>query len=253
MASIADSSVAGGVYNIKVSGATADRILSVPGTASFGSNNNLVIQQLVAPTASSYTVLTASTLTGLSAGDLTTIGRSVYSIDAPKLSQNTLQIDVSGGPAHLFWTGSDTSTDPTAWDNFQSNANWITTESSVVDKTHFYDPRLRHRFDVAHNTGGQFNININSTVSLLGLVRPRARRTPISCSTAARSAALRSLVLNSSDGTGVLQINNSNNYTGQARASRAARGSIWVTAARSATVRSTRSSAALSTTSAVAT
>ncbi len=113
---------------------------------------------------------------------------------------------------HLFWTGSDTSTDPTAWDNFQSNANWITTESSVVDKTHFYDLDFV-TFDVAHNTGGQFNININSPVSpsSVSFVQGAANTYILNGGPIGGAG---SLVLNSSDGTGVLQINNSNNYTG---------------------------------------
>jgi len=68
--------------------------------------------------------MTASTLTGLTAGLFQSVGRTDYSINSGALSSNVLQIDVSGGPAALRWTGAD-GTDATRWDVDLANANDI--------------------------------------------------------------------------------------------------------------------------------
>src|SRR5829696_323992 len=90
------------------------------------------------PPTASYTILTATGgLTGLTAGPLTTIGRTSYAIDAAGLAANSLVLNVTGGPANMRWVGG-AATNPTRWENTQLDANWTTTDP-VADTTHYYD------------------------------------------------------------------------------------------------------------------
>ncbi|HEV2970763.1 MAG TPA: autotransporter-associated beta strand repeat-containing protein [Pirellulales bacterium] len=201
-----------GAWGIKINGASADSI-AVSGTASFANDQSLFISQLAKATSASYTVLTAGSLTGLTAGTLQTVGRTTYSIDAPALAANTLKLDVTGSPAALAWTG--TGTVPAQWDDTQATANWIRTDGGLGDTTHFYDGD-NVTFDDSHNTGNQYNINLSTNVAPGTItVTNGSIATPntiyVLGSTNGSSISALSLLMSSSNGTGALTINTSNN------------------------------------------
>ena len=205
------------LWKVKVGGATSD-LITVSGTADFtgGGDSLLSVQQLSTPTASSYTVLTATTLSGLTAGTIATIGRSTYTVDGPQLASNILQIDITGTPATLAWTGADTGTNPLQWDNSQSNANWFATANGGVDSTHFYDGD-NVVFDNAHNTQTfPTTISIATSVNPTSVTVTNGSGTGYVFSTTSGGSidGNGALVMNSGDGTGSLTISTANSYSG---------------------------------------
>ncbi len=215
IASISNLNVSSGTFNIKVNGASADQIISIPGTASFAGNSVLNVQQLSAATSPTYTILTASSISGLSSGFLQTIGRATYSIDSTALSGNILQLDVTGGPAAMAWTGGDLANNPNRWDGNQSDANWIRTDAGGGDTTHFYQAD-NVTFDDAHNAPpGYYAISIVGSVAPSSIVVTTGSSNTYTFNDGGSgSITFGSLLMNSSDGTGALAINTNNSYAG---------------------------------------
>jgi fibronectin-binding autotransporter adhesin len=128
-----------GVTEIKFGGSNAD-LINLTGTTGL-TNSQIMIGQLSAVTPGQYLVLTSSgPLSNITAGLLTTNGRTSYTIDSAAFTANPnqIKIDVGGAPASLKWTGAD-ATNPTNWDNSQTAANWQRTDGGTSDPTHFYD------------------------------------------------------------------------------------------------------------------
>jgi len=210
----ANLSVTGGSYGVKIGGTNSD-LVHVTGSATFGSNSNLTIQQLAGPTSPSYTVLTATGgLSGLTAGPLATVGRISYAIDAAGLASNSIILNVTGSAAALAWTGADGTT-PTRWNNTQNDANWIRTDAGTNDSTHFYDGDTV-ALDDAHNTGAVHAISIAGTVTPGSIVVTTGGGNVYSFNDGGSGAiaGVGSLLMNSSDGTGGLTINTTNTYVG---------------------------------------
>jgi autotransporter-associated beta strand protein len=205
-----------GLLNLKFNGASADSITSFTGAASFASNSSIKIQQIVLPTNPSYTIFNAAGgITGLTGGGLIqAIGRTTYTVDAGALGSNTLQIDVAGAPGSDIWTGADSGTDPTRWDNIQSNANWLASGAGVVDTTHFYDADSII-FDTAHNAGHSA-INIDTNVAPASITATNGGGTTYTITgNGGVITGAGSLTMNSSDGTGTLVLANAaNTFTG---------------------------------------
>ena len=153
-----DVNVSGtGVYNIRVNAGTADNV-NVLGTANFAGDSNLNITQTVAPTNSTYVVMTAGLISGLTGTDgqathWKQIGRTIYDIDTAQLTNNVLQLDVSGGPANIIWNNTGGSpADGVTWD-VQTNQNWQNNGSADVfftnDNVTFND-----------NNNGNYNVTV---------------------------------------------------------------------------------------------
>ncbi|HEY1380085.1 MAG TPA: autotransporter-associated beta strand repeat-containing protein, partial [Gemmataceae bacterium] len=197
-------------FKIKVSGAAADQITTVTGTASFAGNSSLSVAQLGAPTSPSYTIL-ASTggITGLTAGPLTSIGRTNYAIDAAALAANSLKLDVTGGPANMRWVGG-AATNPNRWENTRLDANW-TTADPVADATHYYDGDFV-RFD---NTATTFTVNVTGTVTPGSVTVANTGGTTYTFADGGSGAIAGNTGLSmTSDGTGTLVIGTHNTFTG---------------------------------------
>jgi autotransporter-associated beta strand protein len=210
IASIGNLAVNSGTFNIKFNGASSDQIGSIPGTATFAGNGVLSISQLSAPTNTSYTILTANGgLTGLTAGLLTTIGRTTYTIDAAALSSNSLKLDIAGNPANMRWVGGGAN--PTRWENTQLDANWTTTDP-VADTTHFYDGDL---VTFNNNNNGNFTVNVTGTVRPGSITVANTGGTTYTFADGGSGVIAGNTGLTmTSDGTGTLVIGTHNTFSG---------------------------------------
>jgi fibronectin-binding autotransporter adhesin len=195
-----------GSVEFKFSGSSADR-LNLTGATNLN-NGEISIGQLASVTPGTYVTLTSgSALSGITAGALTTIGRTSYSVDGPALAAhpNQLQIDVTGSPASLKWTGAD-ATLPMQWDDTQTAANWIRTDAGGGDTTHFYDAD-NVTFD-GTNTGP-------SSLTIVGTVAPGSVTVSAGTYTFGGSGSLAGSGGLLISGTGNLTITNSNtSYSG---------------------------------------
>src|SRR5205823_3864993 len=136
----------------------------------------------------------------------TDFGRSHFMLDFT--TANTVKLVVTGAPAQVRWTGAGT--DPTNWDNSQSNANWIRTDGGTSDTTHFWDGDSVTFND---SNSGHYTVNIASTVTPASVTITNGSSSTYTFNGSSIAGAT-GLVFNSSDGTGTLTINNFNNYSG---------------------------------------
>jgi fibronectin-binding autotransporter adhesin len=211
IASIGNLAVNSGTFKIKVNGAVADQITTITGSASFASNSVLSVAQFGAPTSPSFTILTSTgPLTGLTAGPLTTLGRTTYSIDATALAANSLKLNITGGPANMRWVGGGV-TNPTRWENTQLDANW-TTADPVVDNTHFFDGDF---VTFNNNNNGNFTVNVSGTVSpgAVAVANTGGTTYTFADGGAGVIAGNTGLAM-TSDGTGILVIGTHNTFAG---------------------------------------
>lgn len=203
--------VNGGTFRIKVSGAAADQITTLTGSATFAGNSSLSVTQIGGPTASSYTIFTAAGgLSGLTAGPLLNLGRTTYSVDGPALAANTLKLDVTGGPANMRWVGGAAS-NPTRWESTQLDANWTTTDP-VTDTTHYYDG---DSVTFNNNNNGNFTVSISGTVSPGSVTVANTGGTTYTFADGGSGVIAGNTGLTmTSDGTGTLVIGTANTFSG---------------------------------------
>jgi autotransporter-associated beta strand protein len=211
-----------GLFKTKVSGATADQITSITGSASFASNSVLSIAQRGAPTNSSYTILTAAGgITGLTAGTLTTIGRTTYTLDAAAPASNSLKLNISGGgPATLVWNnaGGTAPADGITWDvqttppTSAINQNWRSSTSlggsGGAGTNDFYYDGDNVKFTDANN--GNFTVNLASAVAPGSISVSNTSGTYVFGGT----GSITGLTGLTKSGAGTLTINTANAYTG---------------------------------------
>ena len=140
-----------------VSGANSDSI-SVTGNASL-SGSLVTMNLLTTPTQSSYTLISAASLSGAPTLTNPTIGRTSFA-----LSQvgNTIRVAVTGAPASLRWDNSAPATgDGATWDT-QSNQNWR--KGTTPDQFFEADTVT---FNDTNN--GHYNVNVSGTVKPFGV------------------------------------------------------------------------------------
>ena len=122
-------------------GSTGGDKVNVSGAATFSSGGNLLVGfgGTAPPTASSFDVVTAGSISGTlptitTSSGTTTLGRTTFSIDNTAPS-NVLRVKLTGNAANVTWTGGASGN----WDAAQTDANWTTTDAGITDKTHYYD------------------------------------------------------------------------------------------------------------------
>ncbi len=189
-----------GTVQIDLSGNTSDKIV-VNGAASL-TGSTFAVSLVTPPTASTYTVLTATTLTG--APTVTgSIGRTSITLDNAQLANNIVQLDVTGFPSHVVFSPAADGT----WNNTQSVANWTATDAGVVDTTHYYDGDFALFDDT--NTGTR-TVNLTSVVTP-GSLTVNNSRSDYTFSGTGSIAGAASLV---KSGTGALTISTTNTFSG---------------------------------------
>jgi fibronectin-binding autotransporter adhesin len=208
--SMSNLNVNSGAWAIKILGGTSDFISVSSGSTNL-SSLNLSIAQISAPTLGTYDVLSSpGGLSGLTAGTVLTYGRTNYTIDSTALGNNSLQLDVSGGPASLVWTSLDP-TNPALWDNLQTAANWNATVGGGSDTTHFYEGD-NVTFDSVNNAGGQYTVTLAATGVSPGSITMANGANTNYVFAGSGAITTGSLLMNSSDGTGTLTIDTTNTY-----------------------------------------
>ena len=188
-------------------GSTGGDKVNVSGAATFSGGSLLVgFGGTAAPTASSFDVVTAGSITGTlptitTTSGTATLGRTTFSIDntAPA---NVLRVKLSGNAANLSWTGASGN-----WDAAQTDANWTTTDAGITDKTHYFDGDYVTLNDA---NGGHYAVTFTGNVSPT-LVTVNNSAGDYNFSGGAGITGTTALVKN---GTGALNINQVNSYTG---------------------------------------
>ena len=159
--SMSSFNMSGGTLAAEFGGTAGDKV-NVSGAATFSGGSLLVgFGGATAPTASSFDVVTAGSITGTlptitTASGTATLGRTTFSIDntAPA---NVLRVKLSGNAANLSWTGASGN-----WDAAQTDANWTTTDAGITDKTHYFDGDYVTLNDA---NGGHYAVTFTGNVS----------------------------------------------------------------------------------------
>ena len=189
-------------------GSTGGDKVNVSGAATFSGGSLLVgFGGTAPPTASSFDVVTAGSISGTlptitTASGTATLGRTTFSIDNTAPS-NILRVKLTGNAANVTWTGAATGN----WDNVQTDANWTTADAGVTDKTHFYDGDYVTLNDT---NSGHYAVTFTGNVSPT-LVTVNNSSGDYVFSGGAGITGNAALIKN---GTGALNINQVNSYTG---------------------------------------
>lgn len=154
MVSFNSLSGSSGTLAIEIDGANSD-VINVTNTAALASTG-IQMSLISAATQSSYTIVTAGTLSGgLPTLNTPTIGRTSFALAQVG---NTIKVNVSGGPAALRWDNSAPATgDGMTWDS-QLSQNWRNGAS----------PDLFYNFDTVtfdDTNNGHYTASVSGTVS----------------------------------------------------------------------------------------
>ena len=149
----------GGTLLFNVDGANIGKINS----ANFAnlSSGQLAFGLISAPTQSSYTILTSTSLSNSLSLAPVSAGRTTFT---PSVSGNNLVVNVTGGPATLTWNNS-AGGNGTDWD-VVGQKNWTSTAST--------DPNRYYQFDNVNFTDAKgassATVNLNTTVTPLSVM-----------------------------------------------------------------------------------
>ena len=91
----------GGAEKVTISGASADQI-HITGAADFSGGGGITMALTTPATQPFYDVMVYGSLLGTPVLNTPDIGRTHFSI-APSPPANTIRINVTGGPANIFW------------------------------------------------------------------------------------------------------------------------------------------------------
>jgi fibronectin-binding autotransporter adhesin len=141
----------GGTLQFGFNGASASS-LSVTGNADLNSGT-LALVPLTSPTLSSYTILTAGTLSNSLALTPVTYNRATLT---PTVSGNSIVVNVTSGPALLQWIGANNGG---IWD-VQNTQNWQDVTYNISPDVFYNDDNVTFGA-----TATSLNVNINSQVA----------------------------------------------------------------------------------------
>jgi fibronectin-binding autotransporter adhesin len=147
-----------GTIRFNVDGANIGKIAS-SGFANLNSGQ-LSFGLISAPTQTSYTILTSTSLSNSLSLAPVSAGRTTFT---PSVSGNNLVVNVTGGPATVTWNNSVGGGNGTDWDVVDQR-NWTSTAPS--------DPNRFYQFDnvlFSDSNNGKYTVNVNGTLTPLSV------------------------------------------------------------------------------------